>query len=87
MVGRVKEGTGDKEVKYMYQGLTHAIESTTKLFGKTTSWVGQTAYNRSNTAQQRDVLAAFFEAAGQEENLAELMESSDLANMLNLKER
>ena len=55
--------------------------------GKTTSWVGQTNHDRIHTSQQRGVLCSFFQAAAQEENLAELMQSSDLANMLNLKER
>lgn len=87
MVNRVKEGTGDQEVKYMYQGFTHAFEGVAKFLGKTTSWIGQNKYDSIHTSQQRNVLSSFFQAASHEENLAELMESSDLANMLNLKER
>lgn len=56
------------------------------MLGRGTSYIGNAEYNRRNVSQKRSVLCAFFEAAAREEDLAELMESCDLANMLNLKE-
>lgn len=53
--------------------------------GKGISAAGKFEHSRRHTNEQRNVLGAFFEAAAQEENLSTLMESSDLANLLNLK--
>lgn len=57
MVNWVKEGTGDQEVKYMYQGFTHALEGVTKFLGKTTSWIGQKTKDKIELSQQRDILS------------------------------
>lgn len=55
--------------------------------GKGVSWVGNAEHERRDVNQKRNVLSAFYEAAAKEEDLEELMASSDLAQMLNLKER
>lgn len=86
VVQLMQKGFNDNNINNVYQGFTYALDGVTSFLGKTISSGGRAAYNRKDTQQKRNVLGAFFEAASQEQDLSSLMQSSDLATMLNLKE-
>lgn len=86
VVWLMQEWFDDKEIKHTYQWFFHAFEGIASFLGKSISSVGDAVQDIKQTQQQRTVLGSFFEAAGQEEDLMALMQSSDLGNLLNLKE-
>lgn len=86
IIGLMQDGFKDKEIKHAYQGFFHAFEGITSLLGKSVSAIGNAAHDKIHTNNQRAILGSFFEAASKEEDLMTLMQSSDLANLLNLKE-
>lgn len=82
----VSKATG-QETNYLFQGLTYATEQATSLVGKTVSAGGKRMHDNYSTAQQRSILGAFYGAAQEQKGLEDLMQSSELGEILNLKER
>lgn len=80
----VREGE-EKKTKYLFQWLTRGIGSVTEFFGKTVADSWQWMQDQYITASQRNVLWALFEAGQKEDRWNDLMRSSDIANMLDLK--
>ena len=82
----VAEATWE-ETKYLFQWLTYATEQTTSLMWKSISAAGKAMHDAYTTGQQRSILWAFYAAASEQKWLEDLMQSSELADILNLKER
>ena len=75
-----------EETKYLFKWLTYATEQTTSLLGKTISAWGKAMHDAYTAGQQRSILWAFYNAASEQKWLEDLMQSSELADVLNLKE-
>ena len=82
----IAKGTG-QETNYLFQGLTYATEQVSSLAGQGVAATGQRFHDTYSTGQQRSILGAFYAAAKEEKGLADLMQSSELADLLNFKER
>ncbi len=83
----LQDGFNDKNITNIFQGFTHTLDGATKFLAEGVASGGNAVYDIRDAAQKRSVLSAFFEAASEEHDLAELMGSCDIANMLNLKVR
>jgi len=83
MVGK----TTGQETNYLFQWVTYATEQATSLVGKTVAAGGQWMHDTYTTGQKRSILWAFYGAAKKEKRLDDLMQSSELGDMLNLKTR
>lgn len=81
----VAEATGE-ETKYLFQWLTYATDQVTSLVGKTISAWWKAMHDAYTTWQQRSILGAFYHAACEQKWLEDLMQSSELGDILNLKE-
>jgi len=75
----------EKKTKYLYQWLTRGLESVTKFFWETVADSGQWMQDQYTVASQRSVLWALYNVAQKEDRWKDLMRSSDLANMLDLR--
>lgn len=82
----VGKATG-KETEYLLDWVRTAIDATTSIAGQGLAGVGQWMHDSYTVGQQRTILDAFYDAAKEEDWLADLMASAELGEILNLKNR
>ena len=78
---------GQKEVKGLFEVVTGAVDGSTKLLAKGVSAAGQRAKDNYDTRQQRGILGALYAAAQEDDGIKDLMQSSDVQNILDVQER
>lgn len=85
-IDALKTGTHDENVTHLVDGVGKSLDAATSWVSKPISWIGQKANEQSTKSEQKKFLAAFYEAAATEDKLTHIMETTDLANIINLKD-
>lgn len=82
----LKTWTHDENVTHLVDSIGKSLDTATSWISKPISWIGEKVNEQSTKIEQRKFLAAFYEAAAAEDNLSHIMETTELANMISLKD-
>jgi hypothetical protein len=85
-IEELRKETGDQTVNHLSHGLLKVLNACWMFVSKSVAAWGQALSDALETKQQRRVLAAFYEAAAMDKDIAGIMQWADLANMLNTKD-